>query len=244
MRLFNPIFTFCVALLCAGSAIAAEQSATEATRIAVARGWIESNQSGFAASRDYYAAHMAEAGFVTTSRYAGFGIDFDNEKPDEMIVKGFRPDSPVSKILQVGDKILAVGGVPYTKANRHKLPMRGKVGVAVKTKILRGSKVMNVDLVRAIISPKWDKKSVMEYMAGKAPVDWTSVEMNIREIIAKDNVVYVLGWSKEREKDNENKYEGYWLVRFEFNAENKVIMTNQMNEDRLLLEQQGYSITR
>jgi hypothetical protein len=62
--------------------------------------------------------------------------------------------------------------------------------------------------------------------------------------MSKDNVVYVLHWAKDIDDDSGLPYEAFTVTRFIFNEEGQVELIGNLSEDRFVLEQQGYTISR
>ena len=56
--------------------------------------------------------------------------------------------------------------------------------------------------------------------------------------------VYVLHWAEFIEDSTGYKANAFTTTRFEFNDEGKVSWVGDLSEDRFVLEQQGWSITR
>ena len=74
--------------------------------------------------------------------------------------------------------------------------------------------------------------------------NWKPDEANIVEVMSKDNIVYVLHWAKDTDKVSGLPYEAYTVNRFLFNEEGLVERIGNLSEDRFVLEQQGYTISR
>ena len=62
--------------------------------------------------------------------------------------------------------------------------------------------------------------------------------------MSKDNIVYVLHWAKDTDQVSGLPYEAYTVTRFVFNEEGLVERIGNLSEDRFVLEQQGYTISR
>ena len=74
--------------------------------------------------------------------------------------------------------------------------------------------------------------------------DWKPDEANIVEVVSKDNIVYVLHWAKDTDDNSGLPFEAYTVTRFVFNDEGQVERIGNLSEDRFVLEQQGYKISR
>ncbi|HJM59039.1 MAG TPA: hypothetical protein QGG52_00785, partial [SAR86 cluster bacterium] len=151
---------------------------------------------------------------------------------------------PASKVLEVGDSFVSVNGVTVNEANMDKLNFRGKPGEKVRAVLKRNGKRMNVSVARGIISAAYSKAEVISNMESGNEDEWAPEESNIVEVLSKDNVVYVLHWSKDTEKTSGLPFEAYTLTRFTFNESGKVGSIRNLSEDRFILEQQGFNISR
>lgn len=211
---------------------------------ALAKAWVESGISGRQASRDMIAANMAEDGVWQGARYVGFGFTWDNQNREQMVIRNVTPESPASAVLQSGDVFVAVEGVPATWDNRDKLAFRGKPGVPIKAKISRDGAEMDIEVARGIIDPKWSKAQVLANVDRAEDENWGPQEQRVAEVMSKDNIVYVLHWTKDSENDTDMPFEEWSVVRFEFNDEGKVSWVGSLSEDRFVLEQLGYDISR
>ncbi|NCW10912.1 MAG: hypothetical protein EBW43_02815 [Proteobacteria bacterium] len=160
---------------------------------------------------------MSEDGIVVGDRYVGMGFIWN---PDEsgMTVTYIIPDSPASKALQVGDSFVEVAGVRVADDNRNRLGFRGKPGEEINAVVLRS----------------------------QADADnWGADGFNIIETsVTDEGVVWVLSWSEFTEDASGLTANAYTATRFEFNDEGKVSWVGNLSEDRFVLEQQGYSISR
>ena len=207
--------------------------------------WIKALQTGKQESIDMVTSLMAEDGRSVANRYVGFGFMYNpNATPGTMIVTGIMPDSPASKVLEVGDKFLSVNGVRVNERNMGKLNFRGKPGEEVKAVIEREGKRKNITVARGIIASTYSKEQVLSNMNTAIAENWKPDEANIIEVISDDNIVYVLSWAKDVDEISGLPYEGYTVTRFVFNEEGKVERIGNLSEDRFILEQQGYTISR
>jgi len=210
----------------------------------VARGWIA--DKSIEATQEYVTQHMADDGILMGDRFVGFGFEFDSSNHDqkEMIVSYVNPKAPAAKVLLVGDVFVSVAGVPATKENRTKLKFRGKPGESIKAKIKREGKVLDIEVARAVINSQYDKAKVLADIAKSNVKDWGNAKNKISEVFVKDNVVLVISVLNDIEPETNIPYESNIGTRFEFNALGKVSRISKLSEDRFVLEQQGYSITR
>ena len=211
----------------------------------IAKEWIEAGYAGKNEAISYLKEHMAEDGVNIPGRYVGFGFSYNPDaEPGTMVVTAITPESPASKVLEVGDSFVSVNGVTVNEANMDKLNFRGKPGEKVRAVLKRNGKRMNVSVARGIISAAYSKAEVISNMESGNEDEWPPEESNIVEVLSKDNVVYVLHWSKDTEKTSGLPFEAYTLTRFTFNESGKVGSIRNLSEDRFVLEQQGFNISR
>ena len=161
-----------------------------------------------------------------------------------MVVAGIQPDSPASKVLKVGDAFLSVNNVRVNERNMGRLNFRGKPGEEVKAVIERDGKRKNISVARGVISTSYTKEQVLRNMNSAVAENWKPDEANIVEVMSKDNIVYVLHWAKDTDQVSGLPYEAYTVTRFVFNEEGLVERIGNLSEDRFVLEQQGYTISR
>ena len=211
----------------------------------IAEAWIKAVHTGKQETIDFVTKHMASDGINAPGRYVGFGFTYNpNAEPGTMVVAGIQPDSPASKVLKVGDAFLSVNGVRVNERNMGKLNFRGKPGEEVKAVIERDGKRQNIGVARGVISTAYTKEQVLRNMNTALAENWKPDEANIVEVMSKDNVVYVLHWAKDIDEDSSLPYEAYTVTRFIFNEEGQVERIGNLSEDRFVLEQQGYTISR
>jgi hypothetical protein len=212
---------------------------------AVAEAWITAGYTGKNEAINMVTTHLAEDGVRSAPRYVGFGFEFDPDaKKGEMTVTRVVPDSPASKVLQVGDQFLQVKGVRVNERNMDKLPFRGKPGEPVKARIKRDGKMLNIEVARGIIAGSYSKTEILENMTNADADDWAPEEFNIEEVLSKGNIVYVLHSAKNTEESSGLPFSSFTVTRFMFNEDGKVSWVGRLTEDRFVLEQLGYSITR
>ncbi|MBC8476608.1 MAG: hypothetical protein H8D52_04640 [Gammaproteobacteria bacterium] len=125
-----------------------------------------------------------------------------------------------------------------------KLSFRGKPGEQVQTVLIRDGKKMSVSIARGIISNVYGKTILLDEIASANPDNWGVDELTIHESVMKDNVVYV--WSEFKAVENLSKlpFESHQVTRFVFDDHHQVARVDQLQEDRFMLEQQGFQISR
>ena len=102
----------------------------ESSKEDVARGWVEAGYAGKQEAIAYVKKHLAEDGRNYPGRYVGFGFTYNPDaEPGTMVVTAITPESPASKVLEVGDSFVSVNGVEVNEANMDRLNFRGKPGV-------------------------------------------------------------------------------------------------------------------
>ena len=241
MKFLQTLILGNLMILSLGLSAMHHESSPEST----AEAWIKAIHTGKQETIDFVTKHMAEDGRNVPGRYVGFGFMYNpNAEPGTMIVTGIMPESPASKVLEVGDKFLIVNGVRVNERNMGKLNFRGKPGEAVRATIERGGKRQNISVARGIISTTYSKEQVLSNMGIAIAENWKPDEANIIEVISEDNIVYVLHWAKDIDDDSGLPYEAYTVTRFVFNEDVKVERIANLSEDRFVLEQQGYNISR
>ena len=167
--------------------------------------------------------------------------------PDEsgMTVTYIIPDSPASKSLEVGDSCVEVAGVQVSDDNRNRLGFRGKPGEEIDAVVLRNDELVSVSVARGAVRQMSSKSQMLETMTEGDAEGWGPEEFNIIETsVTNDGVVWVLSWAKFTEDATGIEANAYTANRFVFNDEGKVTRVANLTEDRFVLEQQGYSITR
>ena len=211
----------------------------------IAEAWIKAVHTGKQETINFVTEHMAADGINAPGRYVGFGFTYNPDaEPGTMVVAGIQPDSPASKVLKVGDAFLSVNNVRVNERNMGKLNFRGKPGEEVKAVIERDGKRKNITVARGVISTSYTKEQVLRNMNSAVAENWKPDEANIIEVMSKDNIVYVLHWAKDTDQVSGLPYEAYTVTRFVFNEEGLVERLGNLSEDRFVLEQQGYTISR
>ena len=197
---------------------------------ALAVAWVKAGHTGKAATKAMVEENMAADGVTHQNRYVGFGFSYDPQNEESMIITNITPDSPASSVLMEGDTFVSVQGIPATTENRERLSFRGKPGEAVKAVIKRGDKDIPVEISRGVIAAVTPKAEVLEGIESANAEDWPVNEGRIVEVMSKDKVVYVVHEVKDTDNQNGMVYE--------------VASTRSMGEDRFVLEQTGFSISR
>lgn len=217
----------------------------ENTPESVAEAWTTAFHTGKQEAIDFVTKHMAADGVNAPGRYVGFGFMYNpNAEPGTMVVTGIMPNSPASKVLKVGDSFLSVNNVKVNERNMDKLNFRGKPGEEVKAVIQRDGKRQNISVARGVISTTYTKEQVLRNMNTALAEEWKPDQANIVEVVSKDNIVYVLHWAKDTDDNSGLPFEAYTVTRFVFNDEGQVERIGNLSEDRFVLEQQGYKISR
>jgi hypothetical protein len=210
----------------------------------VAADWMKSACGELAPFIAYIEKHMADDGVFMPARYVGFGFQLDSDPEDEMRVVMVTPDTPASKVLQQGDVFVSVNGVPSTFENRDKMTFRGKPGEPVPAVILRDGKEMEIEVNRGVIEAVNDKERVLMGLGIADADDWPSDSCSVVEVVAEGNVVYVHSESSDTESETGYKFKQRGVTRFEFNDAGQVSKVWGLGEDRFVLEQLGYTISR
>lgn len=209
-----------------------------------AEAWVKATQAGKDETRAAVEKYMAADGKAQASRYVGFGFSYDPTNEDAMIVTVVVPDSPAAKVLKEGDEFVSVNGVQAVKENRARLSFRGKPGEAVKAVIKRDGKTMPIEVARGVIDTTNSKSELLESIDTGDAETWPVNDGSVVESLAEGNIVYVWDEIKDTDDDNGLPYTSRGVTRFEFNDEGKVTHVSGLSEDRFVLEQTGYSISR
>jgi C-terminal processing protease CtpA/Prc len=189
--------------------------------------------------------YMADDGVAQNSRYIGFGFNNDIDPEDgKLTVLWVTPNSPADGVLEPGDKFVSVNGVLATENNRESLSFRGQPGVPIKAVISRNGEELDIEVTRGIIDSVTEKSKILENMSSANERYWTDTSIEIQEVIESGNIVYVLAHTIGKDMDNQLPYDSYTVTRMEFNESGQIIWTGSLSEERLVLEQTGYSITR
>ena len=102
-----------------------------------------------------------------------------------------------------------------------------------------------VTVARGAVRQMSSKEQMLENMSEGDAEGWGPEEFNVIETsVTNDGVVWVLSWAKFTEDATGLEANAYTATRFVFNDDGKVSRVANLTEDRFVLEQQGYSITR
>lgn len=209
----------------------------------IASEWVKAGYTGKDASINMVEKNMADDGISVQGRYVGFGFNWD-PRENEMRVGRVTPDSPADGVLQVGDLFVEVEGIKVSPENFGKLPFRGLPGKKISAVIERDGNEMEISVARGTVRGEVTKAQVLENMNSGDADSWPAKKFRIIEVLSKDNVVYVLSHATQTDNTVDLDYMAYTLTRFMFNQEGKVIEVANLSEDRFVLEQTGYTITR
>jgi len=210
----------------------------------LATAWVTASLTSQDAALSMVKDNMADDGVSVGERYVGFGFIW-NPDGDGMVVDYVVPDSPAADVLQEGDAFVEVQGVRLTNDNRNQLGFRGKPGEKVNAVIVRGEVEMPISFARGPVQVRYSKDQVMNNISSGDADGWGPEEFNIIETGAtNDGVVYVLHWSEFVEEATSYKANAYTITRFMFDENGKVAWVGNLSEDRFVLEQQGWSISR
>jgi len=213
-------------------------------RMDIASEWVSAGYTGKAEAIEMVETNMSEDGIVVGDRYVGMGFIWN---PDEsgMTVTYIIPDSPASKALKVGDSFVEVAGVRVADDNRNRLGFRGKPGEETNAVVLRDGEEVAVKAARGAVQQTSTQAQAPQNFSQADADNWGADGFNILETsVTDEGVVWVLSWAEFTENSSGLTANAYTATRFEFNDEGKVSWVGNLSEDRFVLEQQGYSITR
>ena len=240
----NLQISFGLFLLLIISACSENNASKNQAAMDLATAWVKASYTSQDAALSMVDQNMAGDGVQVGSRYVGFGFVWDPEE-DGMVVNYVVPESPASAVLMEGDSFVEVNGVRLTNENRINLGFRGKPGENVDAVILRDGVEMPISVARGAVQIRYSKEQVMNNISNGDAEDWGPEDFNIIETgVTNDGVVHVLHWSEFIEDATGYKANAYTVTRFMFNDDGKVAWVGNLSEDRFVLEQQGYSITR
>lgn len=212
---------------------------------ALAEGWLEASCGSLDGFVMYVEKHMADDGVWRPDRYVGLGFQVDNEQGDNFgTVMRVTAGTPASEVLKAGDRFVSVNGMDMTWENRDKTTFRGAPGEAVSATIMRGGKEMDVEINRGIIEVENDKATVLANLALADADNWGTGTCEMIDIVEEGNVVYMASEWTDTEAETGIEYTGITVNRFEFNEEGQIVWGSGLGEDRFILEQLGYSISR
>lgn len=226
---------------------ACNQAPAPNPNVDLAKAWVTAGATSRSAAMEMIEQNMADDGLLYRDRYVGFGFQWDNQQganEGRMIVTDVIKDSPVADILQEGDEFISVGDMPVNAENLGKLPFRGKPGESVAAVISRDGQEMAIEVSRGIVSAPTTKAQMLEWMAGADDEDWGPEKWELHEAVGQGNVVYV--WTQAWNTDEVSglPFESHQVTRMMFNDAGQVQAIANLSEDRFVLEQMGYTISR
>ena len=209
----------------------------------IASDWVSAGYTGKDVSITMVEQNMADDGISVQGRYVGFGFNWD-PRENEMRIGRVTPNSPADGVLQVGDLFIEVEGIKVSPENFDKLPFRGLPGKAITAVIDRNGVELVISIERGTVRGEITKTQVLENMNSGDADSWPAKEFRIIEVLSKDNIVYVLSHATQTDDMIDLDFMAYTVTRFMFNEDGKVIEVANLTEDRFVLEQTGYTITR
>jgi len=246
----NQLIKVCGLLATIGALAACNQAPTGLEtnpNVQLAKAWVTAGSSSRSAAMEMIEQNMADDGLFYRDRYVGFGFLWDNQDSEydgRMVISNVIPESPVSDILKPGDEFISVEGIEVNSENMGRLPFRGKPGEAVTGVILRDGEELDVEVSRGVVSAPATKADMLEWMGSGDEEDWGPDKWTLHEAIGEGNVVYVWTQSWNTDDDTGLPFEAHQVTRMEFNDVGKVSVIGSLSEDRFVLEQTGYNISR
>lgn len=239
MQRFSSLFIVFALTSFASAALA------ESNHVETARAWVTSvntsREAHIAAAKQY----MAEDGAALQSRYVGFGFTWDPvDDNSRMIVSRVTPGSPAAGVLKSGDEFLSVQGIEVNADTLGKLSFRGVPGKPVSAVILRDGEEQPISVTRGVIESSISKQEFLTWASTQSDDDWSPDRFVIHDVIAQGDVAYV--WSTIWDTDNvtDVPFETHVITRIRFNAEGQIYRLATVTEERFVLEQTGWNITR
>ena len=211
----------------------------------IANDWVTAIYTGKNESIEMVKNNLAENGVLVQSRYVGFGFTF-NPEAEKMTVSRVTPNSPADGILQTGDTFIEVNGIKVTEESmtNGSLGFRGEPGAEVNAVIERDNQTQKITFKRGIIRSEINKTQVLENMNSGNTEEWAAKAFRIIEVLSKHNIVYVLSHATQTDYHVNLDYKAYTLNRFVFDENGKVKEMANLSEDRFILEQTGFKISR
>ena len=210
---------------------------------ATSNDWVTAFYTGKAESIKMVENNMAEDGQSVQGRYVGFGFTWD-PRENEMRVGQVTPNSPADGALKVGDLFLEVNGIKAIPENFQSLGFRGKPGAEIAAVIERNGMKKNITFKRGVVNGRLSKSQALDNMNSAEADEWPAKEFRIIEVLSKGNTVYVLSNASQTDYQVDLDYNAYTVHRLMFNEDGKVIEIANLSEDRFVLEQTGFKITR
>ena len=235
-----------VVFLAAGLAACNQAPATN-PNVELAKAWVTAASTSRTAAMEMIETNMAEDGLLNRDRNVGFGFMWDNSQGAEegrMIVTNVIADSPVAGVLQEGDEFISVGGVEVSADTMWNLPFRGQPGESVSAVVSRDGEEMPIEVSRGVISSTTTKAQMLEWMATLEDDDWGPDKWELHEAVGQGDVVYV--WTQAWNTDEATglPFEAHQVTRMMFNESGRVQAIASLSEDRFVLEQMGYTVSR
>jgi len=243
----KSLLSLTLGLSLATALTACNQAPTTNPNVDLAKAWVTAGATSRVAAMEMIENNMADDGLLYRDRYVGFGFIWDNDvgaAEGRMIVTEVLPDSPVAGVLEVGDEFVSVRGMPVNADNLDKLEFRGKPGEAVAAVIARDGEEQSIEVARGVVTSTSTKAQMLEWMATQDDEDWSPDEWKLHEAIGEGNVVYVWTQAWNTDESSGMPFEAHQVTRMVFNEAGKVSAIANLSEDRFVLEQMGYSITR
>ena len=240
----NLQISFSLFLLFIISACTSDSVDKNETSMDLATAWIIASYTSKDSALSMVEENMADDGVSGGDRYVGFGFVWDPEG-DGMVVDYVVPESPAASVLMEGDSFVEVNGTKLTNENRNRLGFRGLPGENVDAVVMRDGIEMPISIARGPVQIRYSKDQVLNNISNGDAEGWGPEDFNIVETgTTNDGVVYVLHWSEFVEDATGYEANAYTVTRFMFDDGGKVSWIGNLSEDRFVLEQQGYSITR
>ena len=209
----------------------------------IASDWVTAGYTGKDTAINMVEENMADDGISVQGRYVGFGFNWD-PRENEMRIGRVTANSPADGVLQVGDLFLEVEGIKVSPENFGKLPFRGLPGKKISAVIDRDGNKLEISIARGTVRGEITKMQVLENMNSGDADSWPAKKFRIIEVLSKNNIVYVLSHAIQTDNIVDLDFMAYTVTRFMFNEDGKVVEVANLTEDRFVLEQTGYSITR
>lgn len=239
--MINTAGRFLIATGIMAAAAATQAAHHEQDLKSVAKGWLMAScgdRDGFV---EYVKAHMADDGVWQRERYVGLGFTIDN---DELTILQVTEGTPAAEVLQPGDTFVSVNGMEATQENRDRMTFRGKPGEPVSAVVMRDGEEVEVAVDRGVIEFMQTKEEAVESLSLGDGEGWGTGTCEVQEMVQEGNVVYVhMAWT-DVEQDTDIEFMGTDVTRFEFDDEGKVLRGWNRGEERFILEQLGYTISR
>ena len=103
---------------------------------------------------------------------------------------------------------------------------------------------MPIEVSRGVISSTTTKAQMLEWMATLDDEDWGPDKWELHEAVGQGDVVYV--WTQAWNTDEATglPFEAHQVTRMMFNESGQVQAIASLSEDRFVLEQMGYTVSR